>query len=721
MADTLESLEIEIKHSASGAADEIKKVASAVRSLTKALDKAIPSLREFNGLVGSRRKFNFVDNSTSTTQIADTINNIKEASGKAKGAAKTASTGIRDIGKAAKASLIPMNSFLKSLGRIAFYRAIRGIIKSITQAFGEGLKNAYAFSAGITSEGHRFAEALNSMSSSGLKMKNQLGSVFISLLAAIAPVVNTIVSLVARLADALSQLFAAFTGGTYLKAKDVFQEWGDAAASGAAATKEWKNQLLGFDEINRLNEPSQGGGGGGSALNPADMFEDAEIDSKFMNIANKVKEFLKWCEDHLGLIRDIAIAIGVVLATWRIGSFLKGIGLLNTGMSKLLGLAIAIGGAYLLIHGALDAIINGLNWDNLIEMIAGATIASLGLFLAFGATAGALGLLVGGVAILGVSLYEFIKTGELTKEAFVGMEAGIFAVGIALSLLTHSWIPLAISAVAGLAIAVIKYWPKIVSYSEKVQSSVSDMKEEMRSSLGDGKVSIEDFAGVFSYFIFIPTDLVTTFISKLDELVKWLKDLPTHITNAMEAITKWFGDAKTAVEGFGQKFAEYMNNPQLIIEKFEGWIEKLVAWLQSLHTWIQDAIDGIGNLWNQWTAAFGGGSNQDYTNVQTVWEYDDKGHLMPRFDFSGLKANGGFVDEGELFIAREAGPEMVGTIGGRTAVANNDQIVEGIREGVFEAVSAAMNGYGGDQIVKVYLDSREIRTGQQRLNRALGV
>lgn len=64
---------------------------------------------------------------------------------------------------------------------------------------------------------------------------------------------------------------------------------------------------------------------------------------------------------------------------------------------------------------------------------------------------------------------------------------------------------------------------------------------------------------------------------------------------------------------------------------------------------------------------------------------------------------------------------MVGTIGGRTAVANNDQIVEGIRQGVFEAVSAAMNNGQRDVDVRVYLDSREIKTGQQRLARSMGV
>lgn len=50
-------------------------------------------------------------------------------------------------------------------------------------------------------------------------------------------------------------------------------------------------------------------------------------------------------------------------------------------------------------------------------------------------------------------------------------------------------------------------------------------------------------------------------------------------------------------------------------------------------------------------------------------------------------ADGGFVTSGQLFVAREAGPEMVGTIGGHTAVANNDQIVAGIQNGVAQANS----------------------------------
>ena len=45
-------------------------------------------------------------------------------------------------------------------------------------------------------------------------------------------------------------------------------------------------------------------------------------------------------------------------------------------------------------------------------------------------------------------------------------------------------------------------------------------------------------------------------------------------------------------------------------------------------------------------------------------------------------ATGGYPQSGEIFLARENGAELVGSIGGHTAVANNGQIVEGISEGV---------------------------------------
>lgn len=68
------------------------------------------------------------------------------------------------------------------------------------------------------------------------------------------------------------------------------------------------------------------------------------------------------------------------------------------------------------------------------------------------------------------------------------------------------------------------------------------------------------------------------------------------------------------------------------------------------------------------------------------WVGDAVGGVVDFFKGIFGFASGGFPDAGQLFIAREAGAEMVGSLGGHTAVANNDQIVEGIREGVEAAM-----------------------------------
>lgn len=62
-------------------------------------------------------------------------------------------------------------------------------------------------------------------------------------------------------------------------------------------------------------------------------------------------------------------------------------------------------------------------------------------------------------------------------------------------------------------------------------------------------------------------------------------------------------------------------------------------------------------------------------------------------------ATGGFPTAGELFIANEAGPEMVGKMGNRNVVASNLQIIEGISQGVIEGMltAAAITGSGKEE------------------------
>ena len=86
-------------------------------------------------------------------------------------------------------------------------------------------------------------------------------------------------------------------------------------------------------------------------------------------------------------------------------------------------------------------------------------------------------------------------------------------------------------------------------------------------------------------------------------------------------------------------------------------------------------------------------------------------------------AQGGFPNLGEMFIAREAGPELVGTIGNRSAVVNNDQIVESVSTGVYQAVIAALGSNsdeGGNTQIIVNLDGEKIYENQQKVARNRG-
>ena len=622
MADTLETLEIEVKHKASGAADEIDKVTDSIKKLAQALG-AIPK----------------VNNSVSG-----------------------ASKGIKEMAKSAQKAKKPLDNFIASLKRIAFYRVIRSIIKSITSAFSEGLQNAYAFSQGIESEGHRFAAAMDSMKTAGSTMKNQLGSAFIALLTALAPIINAIIGLVTRLANALAQLFSAFTGSTYLKAADVPQKWADAAGGAAKAAKEWKNQLLGFDEINRLEEPSDGGGGGGGGgIDPSQMFEDTPLDAWAKRLREKLLEFkdslnfepliASWerVKTAFGNLADtIGRAIGWL---WDniVAPFIKWV------IEELLPVCLNIVADLVEIA---NTILNALApawqwlWDNILKPIAtwigDVLISSLKDLNGFleklskllkgeisfkeflqglsdsEAAVGALTIAVGAVGLFGA-------LSSLKDLLAVGLFLAIGKVNVALSTFAANPVVLAIAAIGALIFIVYelwKHWDQIITKLREVQAT-------MHEALTNGKFDWIDFAAVAVQVIMAPIDAIITLVNWIITAINWLRALDNTRISAS----------------------------------------------------VSNAI-----------------ANDTYTG-------------------GNYYADGGYPDSGQLFWAREdgAGAELVGTVGGRTAVASNNDILDGIRQGVFEAVTAAMSNGDRDVDVRVYLDSREIKVGQNRLNRALGV
>ncbi|WP_124098361.1 hypothetical protein [Ruminococcus sp. Marseille-P6503] len=96
------------------------------------------------------------------------------------------------------------------------------------------------------------------------------------------------------------------------------------------------------------------------------------------------------------------------------------------------------------------------------------------------------------------------------------------------------------------------------------------------------------------------------------------------------------------------------------------------------------------------------GAGMSAANIDYV-SYTAKGRRIKGY------ADGGFPDYGELFIANERGPELVGQIGGRTAVANQGQITDAIYSAVLDAMRMSGKGTSqGQGDVNVYIDSDEV-------------
>lgn len=158
-------------------------------------------------------------------------------------------------------------------------------------------------------------------------------------------------------------------------------------------------------------------------------------------------------------------------------------------------------------------------------------------------------------------------------------------------------------------------------------------------------------------------------------------------------IEKWKEVANNAKTGIEDKFNEWKNNFKPIEN---WWNDKVKPWF-TLEKWKElgrDAVKGIQDIFSNfnfkiklphftWTSTPASGW---IANVLSALNLPTS---LPKLNVSWY-AKGGMPDMGEIFVAREKGPEMVGRIGNKSTVANNDQIVTAIRQGVYEAVTSAM-------------------------------
>jgi len=686
------------------------------------------------------------------TNAGSAAKQFRSLSSALRGVSRTAGSSggmFGNIGRSAQQATKHTNQFASSLKRIAMYRVLRTIIKEIGKAFSEGLKNAYNYSKSINGT---LASAMDSLATKAQTMKNQMGAALGNLLTAITPILLEIIHLVTLAAQALSALFSAIGGGQYLVAKDVAASWDKAA--GAAA--KYKNTILGFDEINRLNDESGGGGGG---IDTSGMFEIAELPewaSKLKeDIDNIKKAFTEWWDDPSGekfwkllaSISQLLTDISRKVVGLSFDNVIIPFASLLDKLGQTFGMEFnfeknftALRDDLYDLYDAIDKFMNEPSWENFNGILRE-------LF----------DILDDIVHLIGDPIFEvLIKIGE-----------GIDAIGAAFG---KDW------KVAD----TLRKWKQafddfdlVTWWNTKVKPWLDnfDLRRDLLNlfnlpedwSIESAWESITQFFknlpnNIWAWIKDIPSNIKERFNAATSAIKTWKDNLKTwaeetvpklasdmgdFFENLPERVGYWVGVAKGTVmrwkiellawaaENLPKAAAEIGDYFEDMWTTLSGWFDKALetikGWKDDIKEWadtelpniVQDIADFFAELpsklwdigYNMIHSLWNGLNNQiDWLGQQIKGVFGAGGSISKAFSGfnagftvgitgnGGAKieaeASGGFPDTGELFIAREAGPELVGTINGHTAVANNNQIVEGIasaNEGVISAVYSMGN------------------------------
>ena len=428
----------------------------------------------------------------------------------------------------------------------------------------------------------------------------------------------------------------------------------------------------------------------------------------------------KWLIEHTD---DTMTKIGAILsaAFLVVGSILA-----FTGINLPLGIALMAVGA-LSMSTAI-----ALNTDKLsdevkgvIAVVTGAVslaLLAVGAILAFSGANLPLGiaLLLGGALTLATAVVPNWSVIETTLEGPIGLVTtlvgGAMLVLGAILAFSGVALPLGIALMAvgaaGLVTAAVVNWDKIVETIQGPVGLIMALAGTAAMVIGMlllfsgvgiplGLGLILGGAATLGTAVAVNWNAITDKVKEIwGNIKKYWKDNIAPVFTA-----KWWKDL-----GKGM-----MNG---LIAGIEGGINAVIGAFESMINWVVKGLNKISFTVPDWVPEIGGkviGVNLSTVSFNRV--------SIPRF------AEGGFPEQGQMFIAREAGAEMVGNIGRRTAVANNEQIVESISVGVAEANSEQnallreQNALLRELVAKdsgVYLDGRSLSDSVDKYKREKG-
>jgi phage-related protein len=277
------------------------------------------------------------------------------------------------------------------------------------------------------------------------------------------------------------------------------------------------------------------------------------------------------------------------------------------------------------------------------------------------------------------------------------------ALGAAIAFLTSpiGLVIIAITALIAAGVLLYQHWDEVSAFAveiwgkikETINNAIDAVKVFIANTLQVIKVSWENKWNAIKAFVsnlwnVIKLLATTVFEAIRDKLSEIWDSVRQTIEDKWNAIKDWFEDIWKKIKEVFKPDAMIEIGKNIMNKLWDGlksvW-ESITGWLQGCANFVSGVWDGIVE-----------GAKSIFKSAKEDAEDDEEADDSDDWDYGTNSpvsghASGGFPKSGQMFVAREDGiPEMVGSWGGRAAVANNQQITQGITQAVQRGMRACM-------------------------------